>query len=254
MSFTSDGSAAGFIGVRPDALRYGETSVEPNESVDPTEAVGILRSFIPAGARVLDVGCGAGGVTRAMTNGRTDQVVCVEPDQARAAAARDRGLEVHCGVFNAAFVSSHGPFDAIVFGDVLEHMADPAEALALALDRLTPSGAVLISVPNVAHWTIRLKLLFGRFDYAETGLMDATHLRWFTRKTLIGMLERQGFAITDMTVSAGRWLHAYRRLPWRLLSTPVRNRFINALVRSFPTLFGCQHVVRAVVRRRTISE
>jgi len=240
MSLVPDASAFGLTGVAPDPLRYGSGDADPNESV------GILRSFIPDGARILDVGCGTGGSTRTMTAGKTDQVVCVEPDPMRAAAARDRGFEVYCDVFDEQFASKHGKFDAIVFGDILEHLSDPAKAVALAHDCLSPDGAILVSVPNVAHWTIRVKLLFGRFDYTTWGLMDATHLRWFTRRTLTSMLERQGFRITDFRVSSGTWMTVYRTPPFRVLPDKAKAGLIGSLASSIPTLFGAQHVVRAV--------
>jgi len=70
-------------------------------------------------------------------------------------------------------------FDGVVFKDVLEHVADPAALLRDARSLLRPGGRVIASIPNVAHWTVRLRLLFGHFDYTPTGLLDATHLRFF---------------------------------------------------------------------------
>lgn len=238
-SLSPDASATGLTDIVPDPLRYGSADA------DPCEAIGILRSFIPSGARVLDVGCGTAGSTLAMTVRKTDKVVCLEPDPLRAQAARDRGFEVHCAALDDEALA-YGLFDAIIFGDVLEHLPNPARAVALARDCLAPEGALLISVPNVAHWTIRAKLVLGRFDYENSGLMDATHLRWFTRKTLLALLGRQGLVVTDYRVSAGTWIPAYKRKLLRMLPVGTRSNIVRGLARNFPTLFGAQHVVRAV--------
>src|SRR5258708_34767405 len=108
----------------------------------------------------------------------------IEPDSCRAAAARARGLEVHEQLFTAAILQELKPFDVIVFADVLEHVADSSSFLQLAHRALLPAGRVIASVPNVAHWSVRVDLLRGRFDYQPTGIRDATHLRWFTAETV----------------------------------------------------------------------
>jgi SAM-dependent methyltransferase len=94
-----------------------------------------------------------------------------------------------------------GPFDAIVYGDVLEHLSDPRAAL-VALDRtLAPGGIVIVSVPNVAHLWVRLSLLAGRFDYADRGILDRTHLRFFTRRTLVAFLHSAGLTVAELRVT-----------------------------------------------------
>jgi 2-polyprenyl-3-methyl-5-hydroxy-6-metoxy-1,4-benzoquinol methylase len=91
----------------------------------------------------------------------------------RSAIARDRGIEVLCGFLDEGFTARNGPFDVIVFSDALEHLPSPDDMLKLAIRGLKPGGIILASVPNVAHWSMRLDLLFGRFNYAESGLCDA---------------------------------------------------------------------------------
>jgi len=243
-----DASALGILGHQPDPLRYGT-----GDAVDPAEAPGIIRSLMPANARVLDVGCGAGGLTVAINTGKNNVVHCVEPDPERAAAARERGLSVVSGAFDEAFTATAGLFDAILFGDVLEHLADPAGMLALARRCLTPGGVIIVSVPNIAHWSVRVRLLFGRFDYRDGGIMDATHLRWFTRKTLLAMLAHAGFAASEVHASAGLWMEEYARKPFSLLPWRGRRFIILRLVRAFPSLMACQYVVAARVSEATLQ-
>jgi hypothetical protein len=85
--------------------------------------------------------------------------------------------------------------DAVIFGDVLEHTADPVRVLGLALQRVNDHGLVIVSVPNVAHLRVRLRLLLGRFDYEEWGIMDRTHLRFFTLASAAGMLRDAGLRV-----------------------------------------------------------
>jgi SAM-dependent methyltransferase len=130
-----------------------------------------------------------------------------------------------------------GKFDVITFGDVLEHLVCPGAVLLRSRAYLTENGCVLVSLPNVAHYTIRLRLLLGRFDYEQCGLMDHTHLRFFTLRTAKRMLEEAGYAICDFDVvhemRGTRLLRRYKRL----------ESFIK---RHFATLIALQFVFKAV--------
>lgn len=201
---------------------------------------------MPQGVRVLDVGCGTGALTLRATRDKGNEVVAVEPDPTRADVARSRGLDVICGILDDAFVATQRPFDVIIFSDVIEHVAAPSQLLDLASRALRPDGIIIASVPNVAHWTVRLRLLFGRFDYAAVGIMDATHLRWFTRNSLFRLFDACDLKVTDVTMTAGIWMSEYSKFPFSLLPRRVRKFVVRHLVGMFPTLFGCQMVIRAV--------
>ena len=92
-------------------------------------------------------------------------------------------------------------FDVIVYGDVLEHLTDPLRALVALNRSLAPDGRVIASVPNVAHLWVRLSLLTGRFDYGERGILDRTHLRFFTRRTFLALLRDAGLAVDELSVT-----------------------------------------------------
>lgn len=85
--------------------------------------------------------------------------------------------------------------EAMIFGDVLEHTADPVRVLHMAAEHLGDDGIVIISMPNIAHFRVRLRLLAGRFDYEEWGIMDRTHLRFFTLASARKMLRSSGFQV-----------------------------------------------------------
>ncbi len=242
-SLNPDAHGAGLVDVQLDALRYDD------QTDDVHESPGMLRSLMPSGVRVLDVGCGTGSVTLIANRMKNNDVLGLEPDVQRAARSRSRGIDTVCGELDDTFVARHGLFDVVVFADVLEHLPAPAEALTRAIGLLKPGGLVLISVPNVAHWTVRLELLRGRFDYTDTGILDATHLRWFTAKTIRSLCTDVGLDVRSTQQAAGTWLAEYRQmLPWRIIPGRLRRRLIHLLTRLFPLLFGCQHVLLAQIR------
>jgi SAM-dependent methyltransferase len=94
------------------------------------------------------------------------------------------------------------PVDAIVMADVLEHLRDPAAALRLARQALTGDGRIFLSVPNIANITVRIGLLFGVFEYRDRGILDSTHLRFYTKRTIRQEIENAGFSILAMRGSS----------------------------------------------------
>jgi methionine biosynthesis protein MetW len=227
-----------------DPLRYeGHTN-------DPHEAAGMIATLLPQNKRVLDVGCGTGSMSRLLVDLRGVQLVGLEPDLTRVQKARARGLDVRQGILDEATASALGQFDAVVFADVLEHLPDPWSALKLAHRVLAPNGVVVASVPNVAHWSVRWELLWGRFDYQSCGLMDATHLRWFTERSLRKLFESAGYRVDHVQPTAGT--HGSVYCEYRLWRWFRPRRWKPSLVRRLsvtcPGLFGYQHVIRAVTK------
>ncbi len=156
-----------------------------------------ILARVQRGSSVLDVGAwtGAHGLWLADQRGAT--VDGIEPNAA--AAQRAVGYRAMRVASVEDVLKDGGPgrlYDAILFLDVLEHLVAPERVLREARSWLTPSGVVLVSVPNVAHWRVRLALARGRFEYTDTGLMDRTHLRWFTRATARRLLSGAGYRLT----------------------------------------------------------
>lgn len=234
-----DDNASGFLATRPPASRYD------NADESPHEAAALLAEFVPEGCRVLDVGCGTGSVSSVVRRLRKVRIVGVEPDAERACLARARGIDVVDGCLTSELVATLGTFDAVLFADVLEHLPNPSALLQLACSVLDGQGIVVLSVPNVAHWSVRWNLLRGRFDYEQHGIMDGTHLRWFTAKSLVGWLLNNGLRVDQMTHSAGTVLGVYRAWPWRSIRRDRRCALVRHLAKRWPLLFGCQHIVRA---------
>jgi SAM-dependent methyltransferase len=234
---TPDHNATGLFMEPMEADRY---DLQPD---DPHEVAGMLRALMPSNCRVLDVGCGTGSVTLIANRGKGNDVRAIEPDPTRAVVAQTRGIAAQCGFLDEDFLASGPRYDVIMSSDVIEHLADPSDMLRLMHDGLEPDGLLLISVPNVAHWSVRIRLLFGNFDYAPVGIRDGTHLRWFTQKTIRALVVSCGFEVIFVRQTAGADLPEYGRKPWRWIPPDPRRRLIQMLTRAAPLLFGCQHVL-----------
>jgi SAM-dependent methyltransferase len=158
-----------------------------------------MLPFVPSGARtILDVGCGAGAFGAALKARRSDAVVTgVEIDPRAAEAARARLDRVLTGDALAALASlGDERFDTIVLNDVLEHVVDPEALLRDLAAHVAAGGCVVASIPNVREFFTVVDLaLRGRWEYTDEGILDRTHLRFFTRASLDGLFGRGGFAL-----------------------------------------------------------
>jgi GT2 family glycosyltransferase/2-polyprenyl-3-methyl-5-hydroxy-6-metoxy-1,4-benzoquinol methylase len=166
---------------------------------DPNQSLTQMVLLAGEGRRVLEIGPATGYVTAALT-GRGCRVTAVEIDAQAAALAAPHCERMIVGSIDSAEVREQlrdESFDVIVAGDVLEHLADPAETLRWLRGLLTPGGSVVASIPNVAHGSVRLALLVGRFRYTERGLLDSTHVHFFTDSTVHELFAAAGFIVQD---------------------------------------------------------
>jgi methionine biosynthesis protein MetW len=200
--------------------------------------------LLPSGGRVLDVGCASGGLL-ALLRPRAGHLAGLELSATAARAAAQVGDEVICGALeDPQLPFAPGSFDLVVLADVLEHLAEPGAGLARATAWCRPGGAVLVSVPNVAHWLARLTLLRGRWPQHDSGTFDAGHLRWFTRESLRALLA--GAGLRDVQLEAIVPALANHVRPARLARRAEPGW--QALGRRVPGLLGYQLV--GIGRRR----
>lgn len=150
--------------------------------------------------RVLDVGCWTGDLGQILIE-RGAAVTGFEMDEEAAAIAAGKLTRVVRGDLERTRLSEHFPpqsFDAVIFADVLEHLTDPLNVLRDAATLLAPGGRIVISIPNVAHGSLRLALLQGRWKSTPTGLLDHTHIKFFNRQSLLGLVHDAGLAVDDL--------------------------------------------------------
>ncbi len=159
---------------------------------------------IPAGAnRILDLGCGAGAMGRGIRTRWGDvKLIGIEKDEDRAIEAKayyDRVILADAGTWTPDFEAES--FDAIILADVLEHVDNPSALLKRYVPYLAPHGVLVLSVPNIRYYEVLAGLAEGRFDYQECGILDRSHLRFFTRKTLVELLESSGLQIETLAAN-----------------------------------------------------
>jgi 2-polyprenyl-3-methyl-5-hydroxy-6-metoxy-1,4-benzoquinol methylase len=164
----------------------------------------LLELVPPTARRVLEVGCGAGKLGESIKLRQDAEVVGIELVPEAAERARDRLDEVHLGDAETLPLDfTDEPFDCVVCGDVLEHMREPETFLRRVRGWLEPDGVLVASIPNVRHHSIVSALLEGNWTYEPAGLLDETHLRFFTRSDILDLFEDAGYANADLKIIPG---------------------------------------------------
>lgn len=160
-----------------------------------------VLAMIPRGAsRILDVGCGEGALGRRLLEQGASEVVGIETDPATADAARKNLSRVFRGdVETMELPFDEGYFDCVVLADVLEHLRDPLAALRKIARHLSDSGTVVASIPNVRFLGVVEALAEGRWEYKDFGILDRTHLRFFTRKEMEILFREAGFDLEGVS-------------------------------------------------------
>jgi 2-polyprenyl-3-methyl-5-hydroxy-6-metoxy-1,4-benzoquinol methylase len=156
-----------------------------------------LLSMIPSACKtILDVGCGSGECWK----GFKAEVSGVELNEDAARIASGHMKQVVSGdIEKTALPFKPNYFDCIVFADVLEHLYDPWGILNRFMPHLASDGHILISIPNIRHYRVLRSLVFkGKFTYEESGILDVDHVRFFTRKEILEMVEEAGLEVVEV--------------------------------------------------------
>jgi 2-polyprenyl-3-methyl-5-hydroxy-6-metoxy-1,4-benzoquinol methylase len=200
----------------------------------------IILDGLPKNLRVLDVGCGSGVHGAELRRIHAHHVTGVDRSVPSIQRARNR--------MSAAYVADvtcpedypfAGGFDVVLFSDLLEHMLDPDAVLAAHVKLLKPGGRILISLPNVAIWNVRLSLLFGSFRYRDTGTLDRTHLRFFTRRSLRELIANAGLREERSRITPGL-IRPLVPLIKRLYDKPSAAGNSSSIMDSAPYRFYCR--------------
>jgi len=156
-----------------------------------------ILPYIPKNSNcILDVGCSCGGFGELLKSKGFPEVWGVEIFEPAASIAAEKLDQVICGSFESSLQLPINKFDCITFNDVLEHIVDPFEALRYCHNLLTSEGVVVACIPNVRHfYTIWELVVDGDWQYKEGGVLDKTHLRFFTRKSILSTFSDLGYSI-----------------------------------------------------------
>jgi 2-polyprenyl-3-methyl-5-hydroxy-6-metoxy-1,4-benzoquinol methylase len=204
-----------------------------------------IVTFIPENRIVLDLGCSTGYLGLLLKK-KGCRMFGVESNPDAAQKAREEYEQVYVLDLDH-FQGLNGDcplFDVMVFGDVMEHLKNPWQTLQKLRSYLNDDGMMIISLPNVANWSMRFHLLRGKFEYVRYGVLDETHLRFFNLRSARELIEKAGFQIIDTDFTPGvDKLVPYRILIQRFLKHySWYKEFEYRLTRAWPTLFSHQMI------------
>jgi SAM-dependent methyltransferase len=179
-----------------------------------------LLALLPPGAmRVVEVGCSRGALAAAYRQANPScHYTGIEIDHDFGLAAQrhcSRVLVADVEQLSDLDFESLFPADCFIFGDALEHLVDPWKILRRIRTKLNVGGCVVACIPNMQHWSVQVQLSVGALRYQDSGFLDRTHLRWFTRTTIIELFDAAGYRIEAAAA--------------RLFEEPDRLRFLPAI-------------------------
>ncbi len=213
-------------------MKYGKNIKFKPEILDPNSIDRLSTSLIPENTRVLDIGCATGFMGEYLKKNKKCIVVGIEMSKDEARVARKKLDSVIEGDVETlkTIKSVKGKFDVILASALIEHLRDPFEAVRKWRSLLKKDGFLIVTTPNISHWSIRKNLLFGKFEYQEYGILDNTHLHFFTTETFKDLFEKNGYKMDVFMIdSVGG---GYPRI----------SKFLS---RFFPNLFAYQMVIKA---------
>ena len=192
--------------------------------LEPTNIDRLSTAMVPKNSQVLELGCATGFMSQYFRQRLHCQVIGVDINPAVKPDI--------CGDLNSATtwakINKFKPFDVVFASSILEHLPQPEILLQLIKSVLKPNGILIITTPNVAHWSLRLKLLRGHWDYEDYGLLDRTHLRFFTYFSFQKLISSAGFKIKAVKIDpAGGF------------------KYLNWLFKYFPNLYAHQICIKA---------
>ncbi len=221
----------------PHAFKYTEFQA------DPDSTHGKIVSLVPPATRVLEFGCATGYMSEVLKNRLGCTVTGIEISPEAAALAEQHCERVIVGdaerIDYAAELAGE-EFDAVLFADVLEHLKEPGDVLRRIRPFVAENGVVIASIPNIAHGSVRLALLGGEFRYRDWGLLDDTHLRFFTRASIQDLFEETGYVVTH-------WMRQRLDVGETEISVPQVPDAVREWIAADPEATTYQFVLRALV-------
>lgn len=149
---------------------------------------------------VLDIGCASGSIGEYLIEKKKCFVIGIDNRKSEVNIAKKRLNEVIFGDLNKneTFQKINHKFDVVLATSVVEHLIDPQNTLKRVRNLLKPNGKLIVSTPNIVHWSMRKKIIKGNFDYEEYGILDNTHLHFYTIKTFKALVQESGYKINNV--------------------------------------------------------
>ncbi|MBF0176048.1 MAG: class I SAM-dependent methyltransferase [Magnetococcales bacterium] len=197
---------------------------------------------------VLDVGCGAGLLGKKLKERGVSRVTGIELNPEAAQLATRHLDAVYTG--DAASIPldfAPGEFDTIIFADVLEHLVNPGGLLVRLRPYLAPHGVIVTSIPNVRYFGMLHHLVEGHWTYADSGILDRTHLRFFTIREMVNMLTAAGFRLTDVYENLNQQYYERQPTSYPAEFTNARLRITGLSDFEFRDLFVFQYILVAAL-------
>lgn len=210
-------------------------------NVRPYEVHSLVLNSVEPDSTALELGCASGYFSEALSN-KGLSVVGVEYEKEAAKKAEKWCKKVIVAdLEESANIAIKEKFDYVLLMDVIEHLKNRDALLMRIKEWLSMNGELILTTPNIAHISIRLKLLFGDFTYTKMGILDETHTHFYTRSTLLEELQNKGYATKECVASAD-----FGQIPFVgrfLRHLPKSIQF--SITKMFPTLLGVQWMVIA---------
>ncbi len=218
-----------------------EYQLKPSEDSSHGRISTLLKSKPPS--KILDLGCSSGLLAERLVE-MGHHVTGVDVMEIAGVTGRTSSF-VKADLNDGIPPEVGTGFDVVLAADVLEHLVNPGNLMGQVRNVLSPDGTALFCVPNIAHWYPRLRSTLGMFDYDQRGILDSTHLRFFTRRSIRKLVERQGFTVRRIE-SVGLPLDALGMEGSKAHALRLVDRLLLDL---WPTMFGYQFIVEATPDR-----
>jgi 2-polyprenyl-3-methyl-5-hydroxy-6-metoxy-1,4-benzoquinol methylase len=205
--------------------KYHLSTIFNLETNHPDDSHSIQVQYVPAQSRVLELGCASGYMSGYLEQVLGCRVTCLEYDPVAAAIAAERCSEVHVVDLDSPnalkVVEASSPYDVLYAANILEHLKYPERILQEVYPLLKPNARVIVALPNIANWRFRIRLLAGKFDYENYGVMDKTHTHFYTAKTAHELLTLSGYHVDELRIAGSSLQNLMNRIARRLhLSLP----------------------------------
>jgi 2-polyprenyl-3-methyl-5-hydroxy-6-metoxy-1,4-benzoquinol methylase len=188
---------------------------------------------IPVNTKILDIGCNAGKLGEKLIRQKNCQVWGVDNSkQAIKEASKVLTKAEYFNIESGKIPFEREKFEVIIFGDVLEHLRWPNTILNNVSNILDKNGEIIASIPNIANIKIRIKLLLGSWNYTKDGILDETHLRFFTKKSILKLFDDENYKVIELDITPGLNL-------WSI------NMNYN-ICKLWPTLLAKQFIIKAI--------